>query len=507
MEESSQGYGDSNNFLDFLDEQFEANRPYEAHPLVEVADDEYETTTPYWHEVIRDHRTGKPNLPKTASLDLPKMKTNAPRRSDSVNLQSESSGILKCKIKRNKPRSDRCNRLLGTDDLSTVLKQGWTFAKGWDNRPKVSQINPQAVQDDINRMRGRYDRARTPAALGGKKEGSSTMSHTGERLVPNCWPHHPNVVVSRKREKSPGPKYNLQPKMEEQGIPRQLDYFTVKDISFSKSERFPDPKPTSPGVLAYAPSPHNNPAKSAGLNETTAVLRPISPALQLNYNPISFNNSSRALSPNSSTSRGDLAFSPSNLGATSPPASRPGSKQAKLSRTDSFQSSGSPERRRPGSKQASLSRTDSFQTSDSPDRSLSLSRPNSQGQGLSTRVSTSGREFLGSIYYEGYNTPSPGAMYDSNTASRHTSTQLPVANAIFAPTNRGTRTDLRQQAAELRLDPVKSLRIRQGVISVPTTAASKEKALRRRREKALRQARAEEEEYAEVLRFMQQSEV
>jgi hypothetical protein len=464
----------SNDFLSFLDEQFEANRPYEAAPLVDVPDDDYETTTPYWHEVIRDHHTSKPSLPKTASLNLPRVKTSTKSRrngtSSSDPVRGESSGILKCKIKKNKSRADRCNRLLGTEDLSTVLRQGWTIAKGWDNRPKVSQINPQAVQDDINRMRARYERARTPAAQGGTKEGSSCMSHTGSRLLPEAWPTSNPMVIVPKREKSPGPKYNLQPNLEEHGIPRQLDYFTVKDISFAKSERFAEAKPSSPGILSYSPQPLYNPSRSASLNNIVPVLRPISPALQLNYNPISFNNSSRAggFSPNGSTGGG--------LG----PTSRPGSRAAALSPSSSWQGDpGSPER--------------------------SLSRPGSQGQGLSTRVSTSGREFLGSIYYDGYNAPSPGAMYDSNAASRHTSTQMPVPNAIFAPTNRGTRTDLRQQAAELRLDPVKNLRVRQGALSVPGNAASKEQALRRKREKAKQKAREQKDEYDAVLKYMQEN--
>ena len=56
-----------------------------------------------------------------------------------------------------------------------------------------------------------------------------------------------------------------------------------------------------------------------------------------------------------------------------------------------------------------------------------------------TKVATYGRDFLNSIYYDQYTKSSPGRIYDSNSASRHVSTTIPTATAIFAPNKKGTR--------------------------------------------------------------------
>ena len=79
-----------------------------------------------------------------------------------------------------------------------------------------------------------------------------------------------------------------------------------------------------------------------------------------------------------------------------------------------------------------------------------------------TKVATSGRDFLNSIYYDQYTKSSPGKIYDSNLSSRHVSTTIPTANAIFAASKKDTKTCKRQDAANIRLDPVLHLRSKFG---------------------------------------------
>ncbi len=99
----------------------------------------------------------------------------------------------------------------------------------------MAQINPVAVADDISRVRERLERARS---------GAVTHLSTSRRLEPHVWPEAgaESAQVSRSRLQSPGPKYNLQPQLSRygSGIPKQLPYYTCKDISFLKSKRMPD---------------------------------------------------------------------------------------------------------------------------------------------------------------------------------------------------------------------------------------------------------------------------
>ena len=416
----------ANEFMEFLDQQFDNARPYEASPLIDAGEDDYKLTKPYWHEVIRDHRTNKPNLPQAKTPSAPRGRSSTTSTSTARGgkerpplgvAQNTSSGILRSRNEK-KPHQDRTNRLLGTEDLSTVLKQGWTIAKGWDNRPKVSQINPLAVQDDINRVRERFEKARTPIAQGGTLEGYLAMSRTGNRLHPDAWPENPFIVVDPNRARSPGPRYNLMPDLVKKGIPRQLDYYTVKDITFSKKERFRERKTGTPGVLSYKPVDPAGPSFSAP--DLVDVIRPAAPPLQLGPNPQLLTRSgSHSRSRGGSSSR---TFSPAAAFRGQNPGSSSDARKSEAGR--------------------------------------SASRPASQGPGLSTKVATSGRDFTGSIYYDLYNCPSPAGMYNSNIASRSVSTLMPVSSTIFAPSNRDTRVDRRLQAARRRLDPVQSLRNR-----------------------------------------------
>ena len=134
MEPDYSGTNESaRNFSDFLDSQFELNRPYEANPIenTDIGID-YKTTAPYWHEVMKDHFSSKPSIPKIASAILPRANTagggygdNHPRHGGS------GSGILNAQQKEksvyHKPQ--RCNRLLGSESISGVVKQGWSIAK------------------------------------------------------------------------------------------------------------------------------------------------------------------------------------------------------------------------------------------------------------------------------------------------------------------------------------------------------------------------------------------
>ena len=115
----------SNDFLSFLDEQFEQNRPFESGPLIDIGED-YRTTSSYWHEVIRDHKTSKPAFPRTASIGNRRLNLNSFSRKSTDNLNC--SGILNAN-RHTKVQHIHCNRLLGSEDMGTVVKQGWTIAK------------------------------------------------------------------------------------------------------------------------------------------------------------------------------------------------------------------------------------------------------------------------------------------------------------------------------------------------------------------------------------------
>ena len=116
----------SNDFLSFLDRQFEENRPYESGPLMDIGED-YRTTSSYWHEVIRDHKASKPAFPRTASLNAHRLNLNTSSSNSKPGDKMNCSGILNAN-RHTRIQRLHCNRLLGSEDIGTVVKQGWTIA-------------------------------------------------------------------------------------------------------------------------------------------------------------------------------------------------------------------------------------------------------------------------------------------------------------------------------------------------------------------------------------------
>ena len=228
----------SNEFMDFLDKEFQDNMLYQSTSNIEYEDD-IDMGTPYWHQVIREHSISKPTFPKGSTLEgntigrgISTKSRGLGKNNNKNNRTCGSSGILNNNIRLNSKKNvPRTSRLMKSEDMTQLCKQGWTMGKGWDNRPKVAQINPVSVSDDINKCRTRCETARA--------DRLSRMS-TSTRLVPTVWPEYGAIgaTVSHNRIQSPGPKYNLQPQLGVggEGIPRQLSYYTCKDVTFSNSK-------------------------------------------------------------------------------------------------------------------------------------------------------------------------------------------------------------------------------------------------------------------------------
>ena len=121
----------ANNFMSFLDEQFALSRPFELGPIKDTdIGEDYRTTAPFWHDVIRDHLSSKPALPKAPPVNIPRINTaSTSSRSISTGRTRNCSGILNGSHKSTYQSVPHCNRLLGSEDISSVVKQGWSIAK------------------------------------------------------------------------------------------------------------------------------------------------------------------------------------------------------------------------------------------------------------------------------------------------------------------------------------------------------------------------------------------
>ena len=91
--------------------------------------------------------------------------------------------------------------------------------------------------------------------------------------------------------------------------------------------------------------------------------------------------------------------------------------------------------------------------------SRSVSRGGSISREGSTKMSQSGRDFFGSIYYDEYNKPTPSSNYNSNAASRCVSTTIPSITASFAPSVcfEDSIIEARQERININNDPVRRL--------------------------------------------------
>lgn len=92
----------------------------------------------------------------------------------------------------------------------------------------------------------------------------------------------------------------------------------------------------------------------------------------------------------------------------------------------------------------------------------------------STKISKSGRDFLGSIYYDGYNKPTPSSFYNSNEASRCVSTTIPVVTPSFASTVQNSYIEKRKNIVAINSDPVRKLHSRSRTRSNVSTFSDSE---------------------------------
>lgn len=71
-----------------------------------------------------------------------------------------------------------------------------------------------------------------------------------------------------------------------------------------------------------------------------------------------------------------------------------------------------------------------------------MKKPHTQGP---TKLSTSGKDFVNSIYQASYSTASPGGKYACEEATRHQSTTMPVLTTKLPP--KETETQRAEKAA------------------------------------------------------------
>lgn len=171
-------------FLRDLEEAFEKDQPYTK------KDQERETDDSNFVYASRAFQSGRPAIPSSQYCVAKLYKQpKEPRDIWSESEYSEEKSFAS-------ESSSRSEASLLRNNINTLCSQGWNMSKGWKNRPKAVQINPNIVMEDVQNW---------AAHMGNQSRGSFLFPCPSS----NSTSIKPSRCDMAPKNSFPGPKYSL----------------------------------------------------------------------------------------------------------------------------------------------------------------------------------------------------------------------------------------------------------------------------------------------------------